>query len=248
MPTPHTAKPSLPSRFEWKRLVPLAFVPAVLVAFFALGLDRYLSFEQLRQHRVELMGFVMARPVLAVLAFVAVYATATACSLPGGAVMTLTGGFLFGIWLGTAAVVVGATLGATLLFLVARTALGSTLRARAGPFLARMEAGFRENALSYLLVLRLIPAFPFVVVNLVPALLGVPVRTFVVATFFGIMPGTFVFASIGAGLGSIFDKMEEVSLTGALTEEVVIALVGLAVLALIPVAYKQLKARTAAAR
>jgi uncharacterized membrane protein YdjX (TVP38/TMEM64 family) len=106
-----------------------------------------------------------------------------------------------------------------------------------------MEAGFNEDALSYLLVLRLIPAFPFFIVNLVPAFLGVSLRTFVIATFLGITPGTFVFASIGAGLGSIFDSMQEFSLKGALTPQVITALVGLALLSLLPVAYKKIKAR-----
>ena len=227
------------------RLVPLVVIGAGVTAFFGLGLHKYLSFEQLRLHRGELMGFVAGMPIKAVLLFALAYAVATALSLPGGAVLTLTGGFLFGIVEGTAAVVVGATTGATALFLAARSALGEVLKAKAGPWLSRMEAGFREDALSYLLVLRLIPAFPFFVVNLVPAFLGVPLRTFVLATFLGIIPGTFVFASIGAGLGSIFDRMQEPSLKGALTPEVIVALAGLAVLSLIPVVYKRLKARKA---
>lgn len=234
--------------FSWKRLIPVAILLAGLGAFFGLGLNKYVTFDTLKEHRGELMAIVAANPVASVLVFIAVYAAATALSLPGGALLTLTGGFLFGIWLGAAAVVIGATIGASLLFLAARSALGDVLRARAGPFLARMEAGFKENALSYLFVLRLIPAFPFFVVNLVPAFLGVPLSTFVIATFLGIMPGTFVFASIGAGLGSIFDSMQEVSLKGALTPEVITALIGLAVLSLIPVAYKKLKARRAASR
>lgn len=234
--------------FSWKRLIPVAILLAGLGAFFGLGLNKYVTFDTLKEHRGELMALVAAHPVASVLVFIAVYAAATALSLPGGALLTLTGGFLFGIWLGAAAVVIGATIGASLLFLAARSALGDVLRAKAGPFLARMEAGFKENALSYLFVLRLIPAFPFFVVNLVPAFLGVPLSTFVIATFFGIMPGTFVFASIGAGLGSIFDSMQEVSLKGALTPEVITALIGLAVFSLIPVAYKKLKARRAASR
>ena len=227
------------------RLLPLAIIGAGVAAFFLFGLHKYLSFEQLRLHRGELMGFVAGMPVKAVVLFALLYAAATALSLPGGVVLTLTGGFLFGIVEGTAAVVVGATTGATALFLAARTALADVLRSKAGPWLARMEAGFKEDALSYLLVLRLVPAFPFFVVNLVPAFLGVPLRTFIVATFLGIIPGTFVFASIGAGLGSIFDRMQEPSLKGALTPEVIVALVGLAVLSLIPVVYKRLKPRKA---
>ena len=243
MPAPPTTDKATASGFSWKRLIPLAIIVAGIAAFFVLGLADYLTLERLRQHRGQLTGFVAANPRLSVILFITIYALATSFALPGGALLTVTGGFLFGIWLGTAAVIVGATIGATALFVIARSALGDVLRAKAGPFLAKMEAGFKENALSYLFVLRLIPAFPFFVVNLVPAFLGVPLRTFVIATFFGIMPGTFVYASIGAGLGSIFDRMEEVTLKGALTKEVVIALAGLAVLSLLPVAYKKLKSR-----
>jgi len=231
-----------------KRWLPLVCIATLVAAVFGLGLHKYLTFDQLRQHRGELMTFVATMPVKAVLMFVAVYALATAFSLPGGAVLTLSGGFLFGIGQGTAAVVVGATIGATLLFLAARSLLADLLRAKAGPWLTRMEAGFKEDALSYLLVLRLIPGFPFFVVNLVPAFLGVQLRTFVIATLFGIIPGTFVFASIGAGLGSIFDSGQDFSLRGALTPQVVTALVGLAVLSLIPVVYKKLAARRAGTR
>lgn len=226
-----------------KRLVPLAVLVAGIIAFFASGLNKVLTFDQLRTHRGDLMAYVASMPVKAILLFTASYAAAVAFSIPGGAIMTLTAGFLFGIWFGTAAVVVGATLGATILFLAARSALADLLRGKAGPWLTRMEEGFRENAFSYLLVLRLIPAVPFFVVNLVPAFLGVPLRIYILATLIGIVPGTFVFASIGAGLGSIFDRMEAFTLKGALTPEIVIALVGLAALALIPVIYRKLSSR-----
>ncbi len=232
-----------PATLSWKKLVPLAFIATGMAVFFGFGLHKYLTFEQLRQHRGELMSFVAGMPVKAVLLFVVAYATATALSVPGGVILTLTGGFLFGIWEGTAAVVVGATIGATAVFMAARYLLADLLRAKAGPWLAKMEAGFKEDATSYLLVLRLVPGFPFFVVNLVPAFLGVPLGKFVISTFFGIIPGTFVFASIGAGLGSIFNSMQEFSLRGALTPQVITALVGLAVLSLIPVACKRLKAQ-----
>ena len=136
-------------------------------------------------------------------------------------------------------VVFAATAGATILFVAAKTALGDPLRARAGPFLKRMEDGFRENALSYLLVLRLIPAFPFFVVNLVPAFLGVRIETYVLGTFIGIIPGTFVYASVGSGLGAIFDSGEHFSVNSILNNEILSALVGLAILALLPIAYKK---------
>jgi uncharacterized membrane protein YdjX (TVP38/TMEM64 family) len=168
-----------------------------------------------------------------------------AFSLPGGAVMSIAGGFLFGTIWGSIYILIGATLGATALFIIAKTALGDVLRAKAGPWLQKMEAGFQENALSYLLVLRLVPLFPFFVVNLVPAFLGVSLATYVLGTFFGIIPGVVVFASVGAGLGSIFDAGEAFSARGILTPQILTALMGLAVLALIPVVYKKIKARSA---
>ncbi len=226
-----------------RRLLPMGILAGGIAAFFAFGLDDYLTFDALREHRGELMGFVMQKPVVAMLAFILLYAVATALSLPGGALLTVTAGFLFGIGLGTAATVVGATIGAISIYLAAKTAFRDVLTAKAGSMLQRMEAGFKDNALSYLLVLRLIPIFPFFIVNIVPALLGVPLRTYAIGTLIGIIPGTFVFASIGAGLGSVFDRMEEFSLKGALTPEVTIALIGLAVLSLVPVLHKKFKAR-----
>ena len=183
--------------------------------------------------------------MLAALVFFVVYTLAIALSVPGGAVLTIAGGFMFGSLLASALVVVAATLGATLVFLIAKTALGDPLRARAGPFLKRMEAGFQEDALNYLLVLRLIPLFPFWIVNLVPAFLGVPLGTYVLGTFVGIIPGSFVFASVGAGIGSVLDSGKEFSPASVLTPQILIALIGLAVLALLPVVYKKLKARRA---
>lgn len=229
--------------FSWQRGLPLLALGAGLIAFFAFGLEDYLSFEMLRQHRAWLMQQVESSALLAALAYIGLYILIVAFSLPGGAVMTIAGGFLFGQWLGTAYVIFAATIGAAVLFVAARTALGDLLRAKAGPFLKKMEAGFRENALSYLLVLRLVPIFPFFIVNLVPAFLGVGLRDFVVATFLGIIPATFVYASFGAGLGSIFDEGSELSIGSILKPEIVTALAGLAVLALLPVAYKKFKAK-----
>jgi uncharacterized membrane protein YdjX (TVP38/TMEM64 family) len=229
-----------------RRFIPLLILIAGLVAFFAFDLDRYLSFEVLQENRQALRAWVHQAGMLAALSYMAIYAVAIAFSLPGGAVLSMTGGFLFGAVWGTVYIVIGATLGATALFLIAKTTLGELLRAKAGPWLRKMEAGFQENALSYLLVLRLVPLFPFFIVNLVPAFLRVPLPTYVLGTFIGIIPGTFVYATVGAGLGSIFDTGEAFSAKGILTPQIVIALIGLAVLALIPVVYKKIKARTTA--
>lgn len=245
------AEPRPGGGFSLKRMIPLVVLALGFGLFFAFDLDRFVTFQALHDNRMALMDFVDQRGVLATALFVLVYAVSTALSLPGGAVLTITGGFLFGSWLGTLYVVVGATAGAIAVFLIAKTSLSDALRGKAGPSLKKMEAGFQENALSYLLVLRLIPLFPFFLVNIVPAFLGVPLRIYAIATFVGIIPGAFVFASVGSGIGSVFDQMEgPFDPAAALTPEVITALVGLSVLSLLPVAYKKIKARrqTAAAQ
>ncbi len=233
------------SRISLKRMAPVAVLVLGATAFFGLGLDEYVTIEALREHRALLSTFVAENAVVAPLLFIALYALAIAFSLPGGAVMTIVGGFLFGNIVGAVWVVIAATTGAAAVFLIAKAALGDALRAKAGPWLKKLEAGFHENALSYLLVLRLIPLFPFFVVNLVPAFLDVRLRTYVIGTAVGIIPGSFVFTSVGASLGSLFDRTMggEFELSGILTPEIVTALVGLAALSLLPVAYKKYKAR-----
>lgn len=233
--------------FSYKRLIPVGVLILGLVAFFVFDLGRFLSFDALRQNRAALLNWVDTYGVVAALVYMLIYAVAIAFSLPGGAVLTITGGFLFGSVWGTICVVIAATAGATALFLIAKTSFGDALRAKAGPALQRMQEGFQEGALSYLLVLRLVPLFPFFLVNLVPAFLGVSLRVYVVGTFIGIIPGTFVFATVGAGLGSVFDQGGEFSAAGILTPQIITALIGLAVLALIPVVYKKIKARSGSA-
>ena len=226
-----------------KRIIPLVVIVGGLVAFFALGLDSYMTFDALKENRQWLIGQVTENRVAAVLAFIAIYAACVTFSLPVATVVSISGGFLFGLWFGTVWNVIGATLGATLLFLAARTVFADILHSKAGPWFQRVEAGFQKNAFNYLLFLRLVPAFPFFVVNLVPAFLGVRLRTFVIATFLGIIPGGFVYTSVGAGLGSVFDSGVEFSVSGVLTPEIVTAMVGLALLALVPVGFKTWQAR-----
>ena len=238
--------PHLPPRarrFPTTRLVPIAILLVALGLFFGFGLQRYVSFETLKANRAVLTDWVATNGLGAALAYGAIYALAVACSLPGGALLTIAGGFLFGPLLATVATVIGATLGATALYLAARYAFADYLRARAGAALRRMEAGFNEDALSYLLVLRLVPLFPFWLVNLVPALLGVRLSTYVLGTFIGIIPGTFVFALVGDGLGAVLDAGGNLDLGFIFEPRFLAPLLGLAVLALVPAAYKRLKAR-----
>ena len=210
---------------------------------FLFGPDNATLFEALRTHRADMLSLVADYAVIAELAFAVIYAVAIAFSIPGGAMMTIIGGFLFGPLRTTLYVIFAATLGATALFVVARGAIGDRMRGRAGPWIAKMEAGFKDNAMSYLLVLRLVPLFPFFMVNLVPAFLGVPLRTYVIATFFGIIPGTFVFALAGNGLGRALEASADFSVAAVLTPDIVAALVGLAALALVPVLYKKFRGR-----
>ncbi len=225
------------------RLVPVLGLLLAMALFFGLGLDRYVSIELLRDNRELLTGFVSDHYLLAALAFIALYAVVTGLSVPGAAVLTLSGGFLFGAFGGTAFAVIGATMGATAIFWAARTAFGDTLRARAGKAIGMMREGFRRDAFNYLLFLRLVPAFPFFIVNLVPAFLGVSTRTYVLATVIGIIPGGFVFATVGAGLGSIFDQQGEIGLGDIMTPEIILAMIGLGLLALVPVVAKRFLGR-----
>ncbi len=241
--TPSGGKPA-DARPAWRRFLPAAVLLAGLVLFFALGGQRYVNFDTLEAHREALQALVAAHRLVSVLTFIAVYAVMVAFSIPGALVMTVAAGFLFGTLLGAASSVVGATLGGIAVFLVARTALGDLLRDRAGPAVARMRAGFQENALSYLLVLRLIPLFPFWLVNLVPAFLGVSLRVFVVGTALGIIPGSLVYASVGNGLGAIFEAGETASIKDAIfAPEVLLPIAGLIALSLLPVIYKKVTHR-----
>lgn len=229
-----------------RRLLPLGVLAAGFALFFLLGLDQYLSFEVLAANRDWLKAQVAAHMVPSVAAFMLVYAVVTALSIPGGAVLTILGGFLFGTWLGGAFAVIGATLGAVAVFLAARTALADLLRRKAGGAIRRMREGFNENALNYLLVLRLIPIFPFWLVNLVPALVGVPLGVYVLGTVLGIVPGTLVYASLGNGVGEILAAGERPDLGIIFRPEILGPIVGLAILALLPVGYKKWRQRRAA--
>jgi uncharacterized membrane protein YdjX (TVP38/TMEM64 family) len=211
----------------------LAVAAVVLLAIARLtGVADYLSLDALRVHRGTLVAFVAGHGWLAGLAYVAIYTGVVAFSLPGAAVLTLAGGFLFGAWLGAALTVVGATAGAILVFLFARTLLGENALDRFGAPAARLAEGIRRDAGPYLLVLRLVPLFPFFLVNLVPAFVGVPFVTYALTTFFGIIPGTAVFSLAGAGLGSVLDRGGALTPESVLTPQIIAGLVGLALLSL----------------
>ncbi len=248
-----------------KRFAPLVVVAGVMLLVFAMGWHRKVTVENIVALRDHFHVVLAEHRVVSVLAFVALYAGAASLSLPGCPILTATGGMLFGWLVGGLATMVGATIGATVLFLIARSAIGGILNDRAAPWLGKLRQGFKEDALSYLLFLRLVPAFPFWFVNVAPAVLGVPLKTYVIATFFGIMPATFAFASAGAGLDSVImaAKAEHarcVAENGAevckltihasslVTRELLVALVLLGVVALLPVALRRWRNSHAAAK
>ena len=248
-----------PVRSRLWRLLPIVAVVGLTGLIFATGLHRELSLETLVRYHMALKAFVAQHGFAAFGAFVAIYVAAVALSVPGAVYLTITGGLLFGALWGTLGSFSGALVGATLLFLMARTAIGEHLMRRAGPRAERLAAGFREDAFSYLLFLRLVPVFPFFLVNLVPAVVGVRPAPFVAATAIGILPATFVFSLVGSGLESAIAAQSEsyracvatgssdcrvaFDIDTALTPSLIAALVGLGVLALIPVAMKRLRAR-----
>ena len=247
------------------RFVPLFLILGLGAFVYAMGWHRYFSFDQLAANRKLITSLVADHFWLSVLAFAAAYAGVTALSLPVGSFFTILGGFLFGPLIGGTATVVGATIGALLIFFIVRTSLGAALIEKAGPMLEKLRDGFAQNALSYMFFLRLAPVFPFWLVNIAPALLGVGTMTYFIGTFFGIMPATYTFAYIGAGLGSVIDKQGlaydhcvnrndtegirpidtgcSISFDPAdlVTPELLIAFVGLALIALIPVVLKKFR-------
>ena len=222
-----TPPPSPIARF-W----PLMLIAALLALAWASGAARFLSFEALAEHSAALAARVAAHPVLAAGAYVLAYVVVVALSLPGGVVMTLAGGFLFGPWLGAGLTVLGATLGACALFLAARSALAPLVAGRAAGLVERVRPGLERDGFFYLLTLRLIPVVPFWLVNLAPALVGMPFGAYAAATAIGIIPGTAVFAGIGAGLGEIIAAGGAPDLSVVFSPSILLPLLGLAALSL----------------
>jgi uncharacterized membrane protein YdjX (TVP38/TMEM64 family) len=225
----------------WRRLIPVAVLLLGLALFLLLGLERYFSFEMLSENQAALGEWVARYELLAALAYVVGYGLVVAFSLPVAVVVTPLGGFLFGTWLGTALSVIGATAGSVAVFLAARTAFYDLFHARAGRTLARFEAGFKRDGFNYLLFLRLVPIFPFWLINIVPALLGMPLGSYALATLIGIIPGALVYSSVGAGLGALIAQGQAPD-PGVIFEwRILLPLLGLGALALAPVLYSHLR-------
>ncbi len=224
------------------RVLPLTVILVVAVIG-AFTLRDYLSFETLRENREALLAFRDAHYLQTVCAFIAIYTVIVAFSLPGAAVASITGGFLFAIFPGTAYNVLAATMGATLIFLAARWGLGEKLAARMDASegaVRKIKAGIDENQWSMLFLIRLVPAVPFFVANLVPALVGVPLHRFVISTMLGIIPGAIVYTAIGSGLGEVFARGETPDLGVIFEPRILLPILGLCLLAAMPMVLKLL--------
>lgn len=234
------AEQAQPSAF--KRFLPLTLAIVGAFTLYYFGSD-YLSFAALENNHEALTAWRDNNYVLAVLAYVAIYAVATALSFPGGLALTLTGGFMFGALIGGAFAVIGATIGAVAIFLAVKSGLGASLGERAGPFVKKAEAGFRENQISFLLIMRLVPAIPFFAANIVPAVLGANTFAYAWTTLVGIIPGAVVYASVGAGLGEVFAAGETPDLGVIFEPHILGPLLGLSALAALPIVIKKLRGR-----
>ena len=235
---PISKEPAPKTSLLWPRLLPLSVLVLLTIAVFALDIDRYLHIETLKTHHKHLSNWVKDAGLLGIVTYLLVYISVVLTSIPGPILLTLMGGFLFGPALGTLLTVIGATTGATVVFLTARYAFGASLRKRAGPIAQKMEAGFQRNSLTYLLILRLVPLFPFGAVNLAAAIFQVRLRTFLIATAIGIIPAVFVVSFFGAGMEELLQTREALSFANIFTPKTLAAFLGLAGLVSAPAIYK----------
>ena len=227
-----------PPRKPTKYLLPIILILGLGI-FFLSGANEFVTWQNVATHYASLNGFVEANIWLTYLIVMLGYAVVVAFSLPIALTLTLTSGALLG-WPALILVICGATAGAGVVFITARSIFADLLRSRAVPFLAKLEAGFSRNSFSYLLALRLIPAAPFWVVNIVPALTTMRLGPFLLATFIGIIPGTTVFISVGRGFGHILAAGQKPDVAMLTSAPIIIPLFGLGVLALMPAVLRHL--------
>jgi uncharacterized membrane protein YdjX (TVP38/TMEM64 family) len=241
-----------------KRWAPLLGLGGLIAAAYYFGLHDYFSLQNIAAHKNTLQNYVSAHLISALLIYAGFYILVVALSLPGAGILSIAGGFIFGWALSAPVTVVAATIGAVIVFQIVKTTLGVAIAQKAGPFVNRLSEGFAKDAFNYLLFLRLVPAFPFFIVNAVAGVCRVNLRSFILATFIGIIPGTFVFAWLGRGLGTVIEAQTtmhdacvlkdgfnncpyNISISSLVTPQLLLALAALGVMALIPVALKKWK-------
>ena len=225
------------------RFGPVAVLVAALIWALSSGVLHHLSLGELRDSRFTLHAFVHEHPVEAMALYIAIYIGVVSLALPGALIMTLSGGFLFGPWIGGAAALLGCSTGATVTFAVLRLATGDSLEKRANPRIKAFEEGFRKDAFLYLITLRVIPITPSWLVNLAAGVIGMPLRTFVLATGLGFIPVSFIYASLGSGLDGMFDRGEHLGAHTFMAPRILLPLLGLALLSILPIAHHWWRAR-----
>lgn len=230
-----------------RRFLPLIIVLCGLVTGYMFGLQDYFSLALLADQRDHLQTFVSDNYLFAITTYFVIYTLAVAFAFPAASILTIFGGFLFGWFLGGVLTAIGATIGATILFKASQTAFGDFLRARAGPFAAKISDGFKKDAFSYLLFLRIAPIFPFFIMNILPGLFQIPLRTYMSATFIGILPGTFAYTYLGQGVDSVLlsaaQSGREATLADLVTTDITIAFAVLALVAALPSLIKKVRAK-----
>lgn len=238
-----------------KKWAPLAVVLGALGLAWSMGWLDYFSLSSIIMHREILSNFVTDNLALGLVSFLVIYAGLVAISFPGASFLTILAGFLFGGLVGGITTIFSATLGATIIFLIARSSFGEVLENKAGGFVKKLTNGFQENSFEYLLTIRLTPLFPFWVMNIVPAILNMRLIPYVVATFLGIIPGTLAYSYIGSSLDSVIEAQEkaspgcgaagtcEIELSALITTDLIIAMLGLAFISILPLGIKKWKAR-----
>lgn len=226
-----------------KKYLPILLILLISAIAWYFEVYKYFSFEVFKENQKLLESFIETEKLLSILIYCGIYILIVSVSIPGASFMTITGGLLFGQWIGTLASVVSATIGASILFLSARMASSDLLAKKSGSWINKMKDGFKENAFTYLLTLRLIPIFPFAVINVAAAIFQISLRTFFFATLIGIIPGSFVYTSMGVALREVIAQ-PDFSSGLILNPKVLFALAGLGLLALLPVLYKKFKKRS----
>ncbi len=235
--------PQTPS--AWRKRLPLLAILIVGVIG-AITLKDHLSFDALRDNREALIAFRDSNYLVAVLGFMAVYVLIVAFSLPGASIATLTGGFLFATFPGALFNVTAATIGASLIFLAVRMGFGARLGEKlenSKGMVKKIKDGIDENQWSVLFLIRLVPAVPFFIANIVPAMVDVPLRRFVISTFLGIIPGAVVYTSVGAGLGEVFARGETPNLGIIFEPHILLPILGLCGLAALPIVLKAVRGK-----
>ncbi len=224
-----------------KRWIPIAVLIIALIAFFAFGGQHYLSFAKLKTHHEQLKSWTENYYLTTIFLFCLIYIISVSISIPGAAILTLVAGYLFGAIVGTTCVVISATIGATAIFLAVKTSLGDILRNKAGSWVSKMEKGLSDNALSYMFFLRLVPLFPFWAINIVAGILNVPLKPYVIATFFGMIPGSLVYVLVGNSLNTVLAAGETPNMKIIFEPKILIPILLLALLSLTPILYKKFK-------